>query len=113
MDTYQNTAEDLLRELAQLKSQQRAIEADIKVIQEQLAHHVDNGDLDHLKTDANSTFRFEETNFVYSAGKVSWNYDGCDDVQIAAENLKELQSVAQSAGLAIRKQGKPFWTVRA
>jgi len=112
MDTYQNTAEDLLRELAQLKSQQRAIDAAIKVAQERLSSHVDNGDLDHLKTDAESTFRFEETNFIYCPGRVSWNYDGCEDVQIAAENLKELQGAAQGAGLATRKQGKPFWSVR-
>ena len=112
MDTYQNTAENLLRELAHLKSKERNLQADIKAIQSLLTHHVDNGDLDHLKTEANNTYRFEESNFVYSPGRVTWSYDGCQDVQAAAENLKELQETAQAIGQAARKQGKPFWSVR-
>ena len=112
MDTYQNTAENLLRELAHLKSKERLLQNDIKAIQTLLAHHVDNGDLDHLKTEANSTYRFEEANFVYSSGRITWSYDGCPDVQAAAENLKELQETAPAIGQAVRKQGKPFWTVR-
>ena len=112
MDTYQATAENLLRELAHLKSKERLLQDDIKAIQTLLIHHLDNGDLDHLKTEADTTYRFEETNFVYSPGRVTWSYDGCSDVKAAADNLKELQETAQAIGQAVRKQGKPFWTVR-
>ncbi len=112
MDTYQNSAENLLRELAHLKSKERLLQDDIRAIQTLLTHHVDNGDLDHLKTEASSTYRFEEANFVYSPGRITWSYDGCPDVKAAAENLAELQNAAQSAGKAVRKQGKPFWSVR-
>ena len=112
MDMYQNGAEDLLRELAHLKSKERNLLADIKAVQTLLTHHVENGDLEHLKTEANNTYRFEESNFVYSPGRVTWSYDGCEDVQAAAENLKELQQTAQAIGQATRKQGKPFWSVR-
>ena len=112
MDDHHNGAEHLLRELAHLKSKERLLQNDIKAIQTLLAHHVDNGDLDHLKTEASSTYRFEEANFVYCPGRITWSYDGCADVQAAAENLKELQETAQAIGQAVRKQGKPFWTVR-
>ena len=112
MDTYQNTAENLLRELAHLKSKERLLQDDIKAIQTLLIHHLDNGDLDHLKTEADTTYRFEETNFVYSPGRITWSYDGCSDVKAAADNLKELQETAQAIGQAVRKQGKPYFTVR-
>ena len=84
MDTYQNTAEELLRGLAQLKSQERALLADIKAIQALLTHHVENGDLDHLKTESENTYHFEDTNYIFNA-----------------------------VGSATQKQGNPFWTVRA
>ena len=112
MDSYQNTAEELLRELAQLKSKERVLQADIKAIQALLTHHVENGDLDHLKTDAESTYRFEDTNFVYSPGRITWKYDDCNDVIAARENLKELEDTARAVGAAQRKQGTPFWSVR-
>jgi hypothetical protein len=113
MDMYQNSAEDLLRELAHLKSKERKLLDDIKAVQTLLTHHVEKGDLDHLKTDAESTYRFEDTNFVYSTGRVTWNYDNCNDVIAARENLKELEEAARSVpGAAQRKQGTPFWSVR-
>ena len=112
-DIYHNSAEDLLRELAHLKSKERALQADIKAVQTLLTHHVDNGDLDHLKTDAPNTFHFEDTNFIYSTGRVTWNYDDCNDVVAARENLKELEETARAVGNAVQKVGTPFWTVRA
>jgi hypothetical protein len=113
-DIYHNSAEDLLRELSHLKSKERALQADIKAVQTLLTHHVDNGDLDHLKTDAPNTFHFEDTNFIYSTGRITWNYDDCNDVVAARENLKELEETARSVpGAARLIQGTPFWTVRA
>ena len=112
MDMYQNGAEDLLRELAHLKSKERNLLADIKAVQTLLTHHVENGDLEHLKTDADSTYRFEDTNFVYSPGRITWKYDDCNDVIAARENLKELEDTARAVGTAQRKQGTPFWSVR-
>ena len=113
MDSYQNTAEELLRELAQLKSKERALQADIKAIQALLTHHVENGDLDHLKTDAENTYHLEDTNYIYSSGRVTWNYNDCNDVVAARENLKEREETARAVGSAVPKQGNPFWTVRA
>lgn len=112
-DSYQRTAEQLLSMLSDLKHQQRALEADIKLIQHQLTQHVLAGDLDHLKTDADNTYKFDEINFVYSPGRVTYDFSSCDDVIAAKENLKELEDTAKALGTAVQKVGTPFWTVRA
>jgi len=112
-DSYQRTAEQLLTMLSDLKHQQRALEADIKLIQKQLTQHVVAGDLDHLKTDADNTYKYDEINFVYSSGRVTYDFSSCDDVIAARDNLKELEDTAKALGTAVQKVGTPFWTVRA
>jgi len=112
-DSYQRNAEQLLELLAQLKYQQRAVDADIKLIQHKLSTHVAAGDLDHLKTDADNTYKYDEINFVFSPGRVTYDYSSCDDVIAARDNLKELEDTAKALGTAVQKVGTPFWTVRA
>ena len=113
MDNYQRIAEQRLHALAQLKYEQRALENQIKDLQAQLTQHVFAGDLDHLKTDAENTFKFEEINFVYSSGRVTYDFSDCTDVIAARENTKELEDTAKALGTAVQKVGTPFWTVRA
>lgn len=113
MDSYQRVAESRLHALTQLKYEQRAIEQQIKDLQMQLTQHVLAGDLDHLKTDAENTYKFEEVNYVYSPGRVTYDFSSCDDVTAARENLKELEDTAKAIGTAVQKVGTPFWTVRA
>ena len=112
-DNYQRSAENSLRVLAQLKQQQRALETKIKDLQAELTQHVLAGDLDHLKTDADNTYKFEDINFVYSKGRVSYDYSNCQEVLDAQETLKSLQSTAVALSRATEKIGAPFWTVRA
>jgi hypothetical protein len=112
-DSYQRNAEQLLTMLSDLKHQQRVLEADIKLIQHKLSTHVAAGDLDHLKTDSENTYKYDEINFVFSPGRVTYDYSNCDDVIAARENLEELQSTAKALGTAVQKVGTPFWTVRA
>jgi len=113
MDNYQRIAEQRLHALAQLKYEQRALENQVKDLQTELTQHVLAGDLDHLKTDAENTFKFEEINFVYSSGRVSYDFSDCQDVMAARENTKELEDTAKALGTAVQKVGTPFWTVRA
>lgn len=113
MDNYQRIAEQRLNTLAALKYQQRVLEAEIKDMQAQLTQHVLAGDLDHLKTDADNTFKYEEINFVYSPGRVTYDFSHCADVIAARENAKELEDTAKALGTAVQKVGTPFWTVRA
>ena len=113
MDNYQRVAEQRLNTLAALKYQQRVLEAEIKDMQTQLTQHVLAGDLDHLKTDADNTYKYEEINFVYSPGRVTYDFSDCADVIAARENAKELEDTAKALGTAVQKVGTPFWTVRA
>jgi len=112
-DNYQRSAENSLRVLAQLKQQQRALETKIKDLQAELTQHVLAGDLDHLKTDADNTYKFEDINFVYNKGRVSYDYSDCQEVLDVQETLKSLQSTAVALSRATEKIGAPFWTVRA
>jgi hypothetical protein len=113
MDNYQRIAEQRLNALAALKYQQRALEVEIKDLQTQLTQHVLAGDLDHLKTEAENTYNYEEINFVYSPGRVTYDFSDCTDVIAARENTKELEDTAKALGTAVQKVGTPFWTVRA
>lgn len=112
-DNYQRSAEKQLQVLAELKHQQRVLEADIKLLQDQLTRHVLAGDLDHLKTDAENTYKFDEINFVYSSGRVTYDFSNIEEIIETESCLKELKSTAIAAGLVEPKVGKPFWTVRA
>lgn len=112
-DNYQRTAEKSLALLADLKHQQRVLEADIKLLQEQLSRHVLAGDLDHLKTDADNTYKYDEINFVYSSGRITYDFSDIEEIDQTEATLKELKSTAIAAGLVEPKVGKPFWTVRA
>jgi hypothetical protein len=51
-----------------------------------------------------STYHFEDTNFVYSAGRITWKYDDCNDVIAAHENLKELEETARAVGAATQNK---------
>lgn len=112
-DNYQHTAEQYLATLAGLKQQQRALEADIKFVQAQLTRHLLAGDLDHLKGESDNTYKHEAINFVYSTGRVTYDYSDCHEVLSAKEHLDDLQSTAVALGRAKQKVGTPFWTVRA
>jgi hypothetical protein len=113
MDSYQRNAETLLNELAQLKYEQRAIELRIKDVQAKLTDHVRRGDLEHLASKSENTYKYDNINYVFSNGKVTYDFTNCEDVIAADENLKELQSTAVALGRAVQKVGTPFWTVRA
>ena len=113
MDSYQRNAETLLNELAQLKYEQRAIELRIKDVQAKLTVHVAAGDMEHLAGESDNTYKYDDINFVFSNGRVTYDYSACEDVVAADENLKELQSTAVALGRAVQKVGTPFWTVRA
>jgi hypothetical protein len=112
-DNYQRSAENSLRLLARLKREQRALETEIHYLQAELTQHVLAGDLDHLKTDADNTYKCDDINFIYSKGRVTYNYGNCQEVLDAQETLKSLQSTAVALSRATEKIGAPFWTVRA
>jgi hypothetical protein len=113
MDSYQRNAETLLNELAQLKYEQRAIELRIKDVQAKLTDHVRRGDLEHLASKSENTYKHDNINYVFSNGRVTYDFTNCEDVTAADENLKALETTAIAMGFAVQKVGTPFWTVRA
>jgi len=112
-DSYQRSAEKSLALLADLKHQQRVLDADIKLLQDQLTRHVLAGDLDHLKTDADNTYKYDEINFVYSSGRITYDFSAIEEIEETESTLKQLKTTAIAAGIVEPKVGKPFWTVRA
>ena len=71
------------------------------------------GDMEHLAGESDNTYQYDNINYVFSAGRVTYDYSNCEDVIAAQDNLKELQSTAIALGQATQKLGTPFWTVRA
>ena len=62
--------------------------------------------------DADRTYRYEDDVYVFSPGRVTYDFSKCLDVKAAEENLKECKSVNIALGIAAKKLGKPFWTVK-
>lgn len=115
MDNYQRIAEQRLNALAALKCQQRALEQEIKDLQAKLTEDLAHGDLNHLKTDSENTYKFENINFTWSAGSITYDFSDFPEIAQAQEKLTELKNCAKSLLAGTNKQnvGTPFWTVRA
>lgn len=115
MDSYQADALNLLTELRDLKERIKALEEESRQTQQQLAIARAAGDLEHLKDpdpEKPNTYRHADAVFVFSPGRVSYDFKGCDDVVRAESALKEVKATSIALGLAIQKTGKPFWTVK-
>jgi hypothetical protein len=110
---YSSEAIRKLVELKRLKDQRNEIEAHIKLIEKDLAVFHAAGDLDDIKdADSERTYRYDDNVFVFSPGRITYDFSKCADVKAAEENLKEVKSVNVALGLAPKKLGKPFWTVK-
>ena len=110
---YSNEAIRKLVELKRLKDQRAELETRIKLIEKDLAVFHAAGDLNDIKdADSERTYRYEDNVFVFSPGRVTYDFSKCADVKAAEENLKEVKSVNFALGLAAKKLGKPFWTVK-
>lgn len=113
MPNYTANALSLLSQLRDLKDQIKALEAESKLVQQQLAVHAVAGDLDDVQDpDAPNTFRYDDVVYIYSSGRISYDFTDCEDVKAAEDNLKEVKSTNVALGLAPKKLGKPFWTVK-
>jgi hypothetical protein len=106
-------ATNLFDDLKQLKIERKRIEAEIKEAENRLSQALAQGDL-RLWQDAENknSFYFEDTCYIFSPGRISYDYSHCEDVVAAEENLREVKNMAASTGLVQQKQGRPFWTVR-
>jgi hypothetical protein len=110
---YQNEAIRKLVELKRLKDERKLLDQQIKAVERELAVFHAAGDLEEIKDgDAERTYRYEDNVFVFSPGRITYDFSKCQDVLAAEDNLKECKSVNIALGLAAKKLGNPFWTVK-
>lgn len=113
MSPYTSEAILMLERLRELKQERKTLDDRIKLLEKSLAVHATAGDLDDIKDDENDrTFRYNDNVYVFSPGRVTYDFTSCADVKAAEDNLKELKSVNVALGLAAKKLGQPFWTVK-
>ena len=113
LSIYERMAASYFNDLKQLKAQRRILDNQIKEAENRLSQALAQGDLRVWQDAENkNTFRYDGNCYVFSAGRVSYDYSHCEDVIAAEDNLREVKSMAAATGLVKQKQGKPFWSVR-
>jgi hypothetical protein len=93
----------LLDRITVLKLQQKALEAEISPLLEQLSGALEAGELD-------ASFSHNGCSFCWSAGRTSYAYP--ELLQQQEQALKEAQRLAVATGAATEKHGKAFWTIK-
>ncbi len=94
----------LLDRITVLKLQQKALEAELSPLLEQLSEALESGELD-------ASFSHNGCSFCWSAGRTSYAYP--EPLQQQEQALKEAQRLAVATGAATAKHGKAFWTIKA
>jgi hypothetical protein len=93
----------LLDRITVLKLQQKALEAELSPLLEQLSGALEAGELD-------ASFSHNGCSFCWSAGRTSYAYP--EPLQQQEQALKEAQRLAVATGAATEKHGKAFWTIK-
>lgn len=93
----------LLDRITVLKLHQKAIEAELSPLLEQLSGALEAGELD-------ASFSHNGCSFCWSAGRTSYAYPA--PLQQQEQALKEAQRLAVATGAATEKHGKAFWTIK-
>ena len=113
MTAYQADALNLLSQLQQLKDRIKVLDAEAKDVQKQLAVAFAAGDLDDYKDpDQPNTIRHGDSVFVFCPGRISYDFQSCADVLEKERALKEAKEISIALGLAAKKQGNAFWSVK-
>ena len=93
----------LLAAMVAIKRQQRSLDDQLGVLLDQLQQLHECGDVD-------SAFHFNDTAFSWSPGRVQFTYP--EPVQALEQQLKLARKTAEGNGSALRRHGRPFWTVK-
>ncbi|WP_233130306.1 DUF2058 domain-containing protein [Synechococcus sp. 1G10] len=94
----------LLNRITQLKAAQKAIEAELTPLLDQLHAAFDSGELD-------ASFSHNDFSFCWSPGRVSYTYP--EPLRLQEQSLKQAQKSAIESGTATVQHGNPFWTIKA
>lgn len=95
--------DQLLSDLVAIKGQQRSLEEQLQGLLDQLQQLHERGDVD-------SSFHFNDTAFSWSPGRVQFTYPA--PVLALEQQLKLARKTAEGNGTAVRRLGRPFWTVK-
>jgi hypothetical protein len=93
----------LLEALVLIKRQQRSLEEQLNALLDRLQQLHDSGEID-------STFHFNDTAFSWSPGRVQFTYP--EAVLALEQQLKLARKSAEGNGTAVRRHGRPFWTIK-
>lgn len=114
MTSYEADALNQLSHLQQLKDRIKALESEAKDVQKQLAVAFAAGDLDDFKDpDQPNTIRHDDSVFVFCPGRITYDFKSCADVLEKERALKEAKEISIALGLATKKQGNAFWSVKS
>jgi uncharacterized coiled-coil protein SlyX len=93
----------LLEALVGIKRQQRTLEEQLNALLDRLQQLHESGEVD-------STFHFNDTAFSWSPGRVQFTYP--EPVLALEQQLKLARKTAEGNGTAVRRHGRPFWTIK-
>ena len=91
----------LIDEITSIRQRLNTLEADYKAALARLSAA-------HAAGTVLSSFTVGTTAFKLNPGRESWEY-----APTVVDNVKALQELAKTNGMATRKVGAPFWTLRA
>jgi hypothetical protein len=93
----------LLEAVIAIKRQQRSLEEQLNALLDQLQQLHERGEVD-------ATFHFSDTAFSWSPGRLLFSYP--EPVLALEQQLKLARKTAEGNGTAVRRHGRPFWTVK-
>lgn len=93
----------LLEALVVIKRKQRSLEEQLNALLDRLQQLHESGEID-------STFHFNDTAFSWSPGRVQFTYP--EPVLALEQQLKLARKTAEGNGTAVRRHGRPFWTIK-
>jgi hypothetical protein len=93
----------LLEAVVAIKRQQRSLDDQLNALLDALQQLHERGDVD-------SSFHFNDTGFSWSPGRVQFTYP--EPVLALEQQLKLARKTAEGNGTAVRRHGRPFWTVK-
>lgn len=93
----------LLEAVVAIKRQQRTLDDQLGALLDQLQQLHERGDVD-------ASFHFNDSAFSWSPGRVQFTYP--EPVLALEQQLKLARKTAEGNGTAVRRHGRPFWTVK-
>jgi len=93
----------LLEAVVAIKRQQRSLDDELNALLDQLQQLHERGDVD-------ASFHFNDTAFSWSPGRVQFSYP--EPVLELEQQLRLARRTAEGNGSAVRRHGRPFWTIK-